>query len=403
MNFKAKEIAALPFTECKARVKYKDDGGPQSERALYLYVGMRSKAFYFVRKINGKTIQYKIGEYPATTVDQARKRCRDISSSADQGVNPIEAKRASRQRGISFGDAFEQYITDAKARAEKPLKASTEASYRRLMTKHFDHWLNKEAESITYDMVKNWYNSAAKESPTSANAAYRIARAVYNHQKAISERNDADMFQRNPFKGQEIKKEQARQDCIEAEELPQWFEAVANLTSATTRDYLIVLLFTGLRRREADSLTWADIDLRMQTLTAKDTKNRSDHTIPLSTYLVDLLTQRKKQAENQTNGYVFASTGKSGHLSEPKKAVASIAAQTGIHASPHALRRSYSNFAAFGAEIHELARKRLLNHSIGRDVTAKHYSVLRMPRLKRYQQDVTDWILEAGNQDKPTA
>lgn len=401
LNFTAKDLNALAFASGKT-AKYKDDGGPQSERTLYLYVGAKVKTLYFIRKVLSKVITYKIGRFPAISLEQARKRCKELCAETDSGHDPQQQKREARQQGLTFSEVFEQYVADAKSRIEKPLKPTTEAQYRRSINAHFKHWLHKEAESITFDDIESWYKTAATKSSSSANTAARIGRAIYNYQLTISQRQRSSNFQFNPFVGHKLKKEKVRQDCIEPEELKNWFLAVHQLTNSTTRDYFITLLFTGLRRREAAQLTWLDVDLRKHTATAKNTKNGTDHVIPLPANLVELFTLRKKQAADP-KGYVFESTGKEGYLSEPKKAVLSIAEKTGIHASPHALRRTYSNIAAFEAGIHDLARKRLLNHSVSSDVTAKHYSVLRMPRLKRYQQDIADTILDLAEQDKPSA
>jgi integrase len=53
-----------------------------------------------------------------------------------------------------------------------------------------------------------------------------------------------------------------------------------------------LLILTGLRRSEAAQLQWGDIDLKGRTLTVRDTKNREDHTLPLSDRLLELLKLR---------------------------------------------------------------------------------------------------------------
>jgi integrase len=52
----------------------------------------------------------------------------------------------------------------------------------------------------------------------------------------------------------------------------------------TIRDYLLLVLFTGLRKEEAACLTWANVDLKTKTLKVNDTKNHLDHTLPLSIF-----------------------------------------------------------------------------------------------------------------------
>lgn len=55
-----------------------------------------------------------------------------------------------------------------------------------------------------------------------------------------------------------------------------WFEAVNALAIddrvQTARDYLLLLLFTGLRIFEAARLEWADVDIEGRTLSIRQTK-----------------------------------------------------------------------------------------------------------------------------------
>ncbi len=44
---------------------------------------------------------------------------------------------------------------------------------------------------------------------------------------------------------------------------------------------------TNLRRMEAASLRWSDIDLKASTFTVQDTKNREVHTLPMTNFLSD--------------------------------------------------------------------------------------------------------------------
>lgn len=83
---------------------------------------------------------------------------------------------------------------------------------------------------------------------------------------------------------------------------------VASQNRETIRDYLLLVLFTGLRREEAARMTWNNVDLKARTLKVTDTKNHQDHTLPLSDFLFDLLQQRKNNAINE---YVFQRDRKS--------------------------------------------------------------------------------------------
>lgn len=87
-------------------------------------------------------------------------------------------------------------------------------------------------------------------------------------------------------------------------------------TREMVRDYLLLVLFTGLRKEEAAQLTWNNADLIARTLTVIDTKNHLDHTLPLSDFLHELMLRRKEAA---TTNSVFPGSGASGHMVEPRK------------------------------------------------------------------------------------
>ena len=88
---------------------------------------------------------------------------------------------------------------------------------------------------------------------------------------------------------------------IESEQLRDWWKAVHDLKNKpqypsreVLRDYFWLLLFTGLRRNEALCLRWENVNLDRGTLCAVDTKNRSDHLLPMGRYLRELMHQRRR-------------------------------------------------------------------------------------------------------------
>ena len=79
------------------------------------------------------------------------------------------------------------------------------------------------------------------------------------------------------------------------------------------RDYLLFLLFTGLRRNEAATLRWADIDFRSRVITvrAEIAKNKKEHRLPFSDFLEELLSTRYR--EKGSSEYVFPASVESPH------------------------------------------------------------------------------------------
>jgi len=134
------------------------------------------------------------------------------------------------------------------------------------------------------------------------------------------------------------------------------------------------------------------------SLDADDTKNAEPFVIPLSDYLVELLNGRKAKCESE---FVFPSHGKTGYLAEPRKPVEKVNELAGTDTTTHGLRRTYSNIAQWQAMIPDIARKKLLNHALPKnDVTAVHYTNLPIDQRRKFQQMVTDKILELAGIDR---
>jgi integrase len=70
-------------------------------------------------------------------------------------------------------------------------------------------------------------------------------------------------------------KVEERTRLVKNDDLPRFYTAAVSLENPIVRDYVLLLLFTGLRRREASSLRWKEhIDLqgRVIHIAAADTK-----------------------------------------------------------------------------------------------------------------------------------
>jgi integrase len=112
------------------------------------------------------------------------------------------------------------------------------------------------------------------------------------------------------------------------------------------------------------------VDLGGSSLTVKDTKNHQTHTLPLSDYLVDMFTRRKRHTVGE-----YAFEGRRGRLSN--------------------LRYAMSKVMADSLDIPGYAVKMLLNHKQASDVTAG-YIVADVERLRAPMQQITDYILKCA-------
>ena len=87
-----------------------------------------------------------------------------------------------------------------------------------------------------------------------------------------------------------------RERYVRADQLPAFYAAVRGLENPVARDYLLLLLFTGMRRREAASLTWDDVDMAAKVIKvpAPRTKAKRKLDLPMSDFVYGVFMERQR-------------------------------------------------------------------------------------------------------------
>jgi len=378
-----------------------------------------AKTYFVMARVNGKLIRHNIGRHGIIDPDRARKKAKSVLGEMTDGVDPNQAKAKSRERGQTLQDIFDQYLA-----ARPQMKHHTKQVDKSLLNCHMADWLNKPIQEISKEMVAKRHLKIAEETKhITANNAMRLFRRLYNFAVGISAE---DALPKNPVTRlsdtRQWFKESRRQTIIKDHELHAWYSALQKIDNPVARDYLELLLFTGLRKNEGLALRWADVDMNGRTFTVRETKNGKPHTLPMSTVLYDLFKRREELRENE---FVFPGREKkpknenelpiSCHLIEPKRHVKSLEIMSqwflngveteeefktlktenpkkivpGISFCLHDLRRTFSTIAEQHVSYSEL--KKLINHT-DKDVT-QGYLVISVDKLKVPMQRVTDAIL----------
>jgi integrase len=348
------------------------------------------KSFIVEKLIDSKVRRMTIGRYGEITVEQARREAQKLLGKIATGIDPRAEQKNAELQSLSLNEVFQDYL-----KARKTLKPRTLYDYKNVINRAFADWKNKPLLSITKDKVAKLHSSLGQEQGEAyANLAMRVLRALFNF--AAGQYEDAQghsLVTDNPVK--RLSQTRAwyrvkrRQTYIKPHELAAWYQGVIKLENTTLRDYLLLVLFTGLRRNEAAALQWDYIDLQAKTLTIFDPKNHQDHVLPLSDFLYNLLAHRR-----ETNGskYVFPSASKEGHIVEPRKQTAKVKADSGVIFTIHDLRRTFITLAE-SLDISVYAVKRLINHKMTNDVTAG-YIISDVERLRKPMQLITDQLLK---------
>ncbi|MDP1637221.1 MAG: tyrosine-type recombinase/integrase [Candidatus Nitrotoga sp.] len=384
-------VESLPFTT-SGQTFYRDN----ELKGFGLRVGSSLKVYIVESKINGKTVRATIGRHGVFTSEQARNEARQKLGMIARGINPLDDAKTKRAQSVTLKDVLDEFL-----KARKSLKQITVADYVRTVNVYFQDWSNKPITSITKDMIESRHRLMGESSEAQANLRMRYLRALFNFAIARYEDSQGNpTIADNPVKrlsnARAWYRVDRRQTLIRLNELPAWYAAVMNLsnekisqTRESIRDYLLFLLFTGLRRNEGAQLNWDNIDFGARCLTITDTKNRLPHTLPLTDYLLEILQRRRAVA---TGKYVFTGISTDKLIVEPRKVMQHVTAESGIAFTLHDLRRTFITIAE-SLDIPAYALKRLLNHKMSNDVTAG-YIINDVERLRAPMQKISDYILK---------
>jgi integrase len=258
INFTKDAVERLKPTESRYVV------GDTKVASLILRVGPTGiKTYQVYKKLKGKPKRITLGRATELTVEKARNKAKKIiGEMAYSGTDHNADKLLERAKSATLNEVYEDYKTASK------LRPNTLAGYKLAIDRDFKDWKDMSLNEITGLMVQQRHKKLGRESETSANKAMRVLRALYNFARDQYEDGDGhSLFPDNPTRKlkRQWNRESRRKGHIAKHQIKNWFEAVQKLPDtnklghgALARDYLILILLTGLRRREATSLLWKD-------------------------------------------------------------------------------------------------------------------------------------------------
>lgn len=355
ISFTKDVLAALATPEPGKRTVYLDT----KAAGLQLRVtDTGSKTFSVYRRVkNGSPERVTLGRFPTMTVEQARKQAARINAEIEEGANPAQVKRAHREE-LTFGELFKEY---GERHGSKKKSWATDQS---IYANHLQGIAAHKASAITRDMLSRILSGLDKAGKAGAtvNNVRALVSSIYG--RAI----EWGHVTANPVVGIKTRAKVKRDRFLQADELPRFFQAVAEEPNETFRDYVLLALLTGARRANLLAMRWQDVRLTDGVWRIPETKNGTPQNVTLSPEAIAILTGRKNAAEPGT-AFVFPGAGVTGHIVEPKKAVIRIMSRAGIpygRGNPdgvtlHDLRRTLGSWQAkTGASLAIIGKS--LNH-----------------------------------------
>ena len=157
---------------------------------------------------------------------------------------------------------------------------------------------------------------------------------------------------------------------IPREELPAWAAAVMSLPTTSggyadgnrNRDIMMMTILHGMRRGEIAKLARKDVDLKKNLIRLRDTKNGTDHELPITEIARPILERRLHAISEGADELLFG-------VADNVRTIDRIRKATGIKFSQHTLRKNFARAADLCCGHYLI--KALLNHA-GRGDPAFH-------------------------------
>lgn len=348
-----------------------------------------TKTFYLYRKVEGKPERIRLGTFPAVTPEQAAREARKALGQIAGGTNP-NAERRSARAEWTLAELFADYM-EKHAKPHKRSWKGDQDQYRR----YLESWGTRRLSNITKASVKALHiRVGTQNGPYAANRMLALLRGVFNF--AIRER---DLPLANPAVGIKPYAEEEREQRLNSDELPAFFEALAEEPNETARDYILLSLLTGGRKSNVLSMRWDEVHLDRATweIPAAKFKNGKHMTVHLTRPALELLATRQA---SKAGPWVFPAASATGHLVEPKSAWARVLQRAQLSdLRLHDLRRTLGSWQAdAGASLTIIGKS--LGHLSQR--TTGIYARLSRDPVSQSMDNAVDAILVAGGV-KPTA
>jgi integrase len=401
-DFTKKRLDAMRCAPGEPRAYFYDG----KVRGLALAVTPKGKkSFLLYRKVAGRPERITIGPYPDLSLEQARKDAEKLNGKIASGDNPAEKRRNVRDED-TLQQLFDLYAANVKHRRALP-------EHERRFRVHLSKWRHRKISSITpADVMALHTRLGFKRSierpstpgepakkprliggPYAANRILELLGVMF----AVANRNG--WRGENPTLGVESFPETKRTRFLKAEEIRPFLEAVDKEPDTTIRDFVLLSLLTGARRRNVQSMRWDEIDWARATWVIPSQKAKEGEAIQvvLSDQALDVLRSRRPDEDDETQSeWVFPSRGRTGHLVEPKTAWKGIVARAGLKdLHLHDLRRTLGSWqAATGASMPIIGKT--LGHQDGSTAT-KIYARLDLRPVRDAVAKATAAMIAAGD------
>ncbi len=340
---------------------------------------------YKYRSNTNRQRKMTIGAFPAISVDQARRRARELAADIIKGIDP-QQKKDTERRYLSVADLGKRYLSDYAAIHKKPSSVMRDENLMRMHVLPFMGSM-KVAEVTNDDVYrlhqrvtvggvkihqakrKDYNGKPTKPQPITANRVIALLSKMMN----LAEQWGLRSQNTNPCKHIKRNKENKRERYLTPNELATVSSAMRNMVAEgrldkTIEQSILLLIFTGCRVSEILNLRWDEVDFDNARLNFKDSKTGAK-SIPIGAPALQIIADIKPTPDND---FVFVGRKEGASLTFIRKAWQRICTETGLKdVRLHDLRHTFASFGV-SANMSLPIIGKLLGHT--QAVTTQRYA-----------------------------
>jgi len=378
--------------------------------------------------INPKTIQGQLARAVALYQSEldAAEHAMTLFAGGASAVKAVEAAFEHTERHgatMTLQELFDEYLTTGPGRKNKR-KNEYHDLFRRNIPKE---WMARTLGALRPDEVATQYGNVSARAEIQASLTFTKLNALYNYALKngyILESEHAVRPLRNKLDG--FPSSPPRDIYLTDADIPKWYSYVSELADGFLEGkdrrlkgaigvYALLVLYTAMRDTEARCLCWlpekgqqlpeecsgtVDLENRSFRLFAEHSKNNKTEIFPLSRQPYALLV-RLRERRGQSPWLFPGRMGKYMSSAHVRRTMAEIAEASEIsdpRVRSHDVRRTTTTVASHVIPGHALDR--LTRHAT-KGITAKHYVIHDLEKLRRPTQKIADEIDRLANLDPP--
>ena len=374
MPKKAKELSAIQVKRLTRRGAHAVGG----VAGLMLQVSKTGARSWVLRAMVGiKRRDIGLGGYPDVTLSLARDKARFLREKINDGIDPIEEKRAARERLIlaqAKSITFDEAVTKVLAIREVEYKnAKHLAQWKSTLETYASPIIGKiPVADINREHILQILEPIWKDKTVTASRVRGRIENVLSWAAASDHRSGENPARWKGHLDQLLSKPSKTAKVTHHKALP-WqdiagFMADLKQRQGTAAKALQFLILTAARSGEVRGATWEEIDLKAKlwTVPGERMKTGREHQIPLSKEAITLLKALPKMKDDN---HVFPAP-RGGALSD--MTISAVTKRMKVEAVPHGFRSTFRDWCAENTSFPHNVAEMALAHTIGNKVEAAY-------------------------------